>query len=118
MPKAGSLPSEILIAALIAVAVIATSFSGFKPTAFATAVSTCTNINAAGSYQLTGNLASIGTCINITSSNTELDCAGFWINASTGLDSFHSGVNITNVTNVTVHSCRIANFEPGIILYI
>ena len=126
MPKAGSLPSEILIAALIAVAIIATSFSGFKPTAFATAVSSCTNINAAGSYQLTANLASIGTCINITSNNTELDCNNNWINQTRFLSGTTAAVNVTIedrqsgslINNVTVRNCRISGFYNSIFAYV
>jgi len=108
------LPNGVLIAALIAVAIIATSFSGFKPTAFATSVSSCTNINADGSYQLTGNLFSIGTCINITSHNTELDCNNNWINQSTGGTNIVSAINVSGVTNVTIRNCRINGYTYSI----
>ncbi len=115
MPK-GGLPREILVATLIAVAIIAAGFSGFKPTGFATAVSTCQNINAAGSYQLTANLFSTSTCINITSSNTELDCNNFWINDTRGSQA-SAGINVSSVNNVTVHNCRVNGFGKSTTLH-
>ncbi|MBI4154949.1 right-handed parallel beta-helix repeat-containing protein, partial [Candidatus Woesearchaeota archaeon] len=72
---------------------------------FNTTTSDCGNLNVAGVYTLNNNVNAPGTCFNITSSNVELNCAGFQINYSH--KSLGFAVNATNVNNVTIRDCNI-----------
>lgn len=67
-------------------------------------VTECSNIISRGVYNLSQNLSSAGTCLNITAQNVTLDCNGFTINYS----SSSAGYGIyTNLNNVTIKNCII-----------
>jgi len=69
-------------------------------------------ISSPGTYNLTQNISSSGTCITINASDVTLDCNGY---AMTG-DSWGSGIYSESVTNITVRNCSIGNFSNGIYL--
>ncbi len=102
------LSSGVLIAALIAVAIIATSLSGFKPTAFAT-VTSCIALSDA-TNSMTGNISIAGNCLNIsTTVGVELNCNGYAIIGS----GSGSGILI-NASNATIRNCIFDNFTYDI----
>ena len=71
-----------------------------------TPVNSCLHISTNGSYTLTSDVGGVdGSCINITSNNTHLDCQGFRVlygNTASGV-----GVNVTGRNNVSVKNCVI-----------
>ena len=71
-------------------------------------------MNETGNYTLSGNLATNGTCITITSlaKGSTLDCGG---KRMTG-DGSGYGIYLNNASSVTVKNCAITGFEQGIYL--
>lgn len=74
---------------------------------FALDISTCTNLNSANTvYDLTANVNSTATCMNISANNVTLDCHGFTINYSTSATGY--GINNQNgYHNSTIRNCVI-----------
>ncbi|MEM4375858.1 MAG: right-handed parallel beta-helix repeat-containing protein, partial [Candidatus Woesearchaeota archaeon] len=71
-------------------------------------LSSCGVISSPGSYALTQNVSSSGTCFNIQTSNVELDCQGFTINY--GTSTAGNGINAsagTALSNITIRNCNI-----------
>jgi len=91
----------------------------FSAAAFATDISSCPyTISSPGTYVLTQNISSSGTCITIDVGNIELDCQGFTI------DGDDSGYGIDNIrgwsggySNVVIRNCVITDFDNGIFFY-
>ena len=79
----------------------------------ATDISTCSIINASGSYTLTQSLtAPIGlVCLDVKARDVTLDCLGKNIEGSDTLDSV--GI-YSNKDNLTVRNCSIINWHTGI----
>gem|GEM_PF-5855916 len=80
------------------------------------ASSTCLAIAASGSYNLTNNVSSTGTCMAINASNVVLDCAGYTI--SYGSSGSGKGVYVTQddgslITNVTIRNCILLKDSAG-----
>ncbi|MEM4327697.1 MAG: right-handed parallel beta-helix repeat-containing protein [Candidatus Woesearchaeota archaeon] len=75
----------------------------------ATTLSSCGTITSPGSYQLSQNVSSTGTCFQIQTSDIELDCAGFTIEYGTTTTGI--GINVSNGTtflsNITIKNCEI-----------
>jgi len=88
------------------------SFTGYAASG-TSAITACQNINTPGEYNLGTDLATGGTCFNITASNVTLNCNGFTLTGTNGSDTF--GVNVTNSTNVTVRDCTFRHFESGLL---
>jgi len=76
-------------------------------------ISTCNdNPNVTGTWIVTQNLASNGTCLNILSNDIVLDCNGFYLTGN----STKTGINATGRNNVTIKNCIVQNFSSGILL--
>ncbi|MCL5112229.1 MAG: right-handed parallel beta-helix repeat-containing protein [Candidatus Marsarchaeota archaeon] len=83
-------------------------------------ISSCKNINAPGSYYLTGQVAdqyANGSCIGIHSDNVKIVCndnqiVGPGDTYIVGHASY--GIGIYNASNVTVGECGISNFSYGV----
>ncbi len=68
--------------------------------------SECSNLSAAGTYTLTKNISSTGTCLTIGSNNITIDGAGYWINYS----QTSAGYGINNsggYDNITIKNLNI-----------
>ena len=66
------------------------------PLVSSTTISSCTTLSSAGYYELTQDVSSYNTCMNITSNNVELDCKGFAIAyASAGVNT-RIGIDATD----------------------
>ncbi len=72
----------------------------------------CQNITNPGTYLLTTNLSSTGTCFNVTTQNVTIDCQGFNI---TGNNSANTYGIVSNKFNTTIRNCNIANYSTGIL---
>ncbi|MEK6923873.1 MAG: hypothetical protein AABW54_01375, partial [Candidatus Micrarchaeota archaeon] len=68
----------------------------------------CANITLAGSYLLSANTSSTGTCFTISTSNVTLDCSGRWINYSQTQNSSY-GVHANSAYNATIRNCVITS---------
>lgn len=70
-------------------------------------ISVCTNLNSANTvYDLTANVNSTATCMNVSANNVTLDCHGFTINYSTSSTGY--GVNnMDGHYNSTIRNCVI-----------
>ncbi|KPJ97703.1 MAG: hypothetical protein AMK71_12825, partial [Nitrospira bacterium SG8_35_4] len=81
-----------------------------------TAISACgTAISSSGSYYVTGNLTTTGTCITVTADNVTIDLMGFVLTGDgAGADY---GIYINNVSNVEVKNGTVANFYRGLYAY-
>lgn len=101
------LPASVILLAIIAIALITTSFSGFKPTAFAT-ISSCVALSDA-TNDMSANFSIAGSCLNTTTVGVELNCNGYAIVGSAS----GSGIQI-NASNVTIRNCIFDNFNYGI----
>jgi surface protein len=78
----------------------------------------CVTIVAPGIYNLTNSSITNygGTCITILSSNVIFDCLNNTIDGVNAGDGINvSGGSGSELTNVTIESCRINDFEDGII---
>ena len=71
----------------------------------------CGGIASSGTYNLTSNLTSAGTCFTVSAPNVAIDCAGYSI----------TGANITNTygvysnqANTTVKNCKISKYTSGV----
>lgn len=106
----------------VAVVVLAVaSFVAFAGTAAAQeAVDECTVIDEAGEYELTEDISSTETCIEITSSDVNFDGNGFNV---TGLNDpegeagiFANGTASTDaeIENVTVENVTVQDWDPGL----
>jgi len=98
--------------------VITLVFFLLSSTALAVDISSCTNINSPGTYDLTTNImdSSADCCINITSSNIVLDGQGHTID---GIDKVSSyGIYVYNpsisLTNVIIKNLVIRDWYYGI----
>ncbi|MCX8175423.1 MAG: hypothetical protein N3E51_04415, partial [Candidatus Micrarchaeota archaeon] len=75
-------------------------------------LSSCANLNSANTvYDLTQNISSAGTCINVTAANVTLNCSGFTITGANATGTY--GV-YSNQFNTTVRGCIISNFTHAI----
>ena len=83
-----------------------------------TDINGCTNINSAGSYEVTQDVdkSLTGYCFTVTSDDVVIDGNGNTINATTTDPS--GAIRISNaggtVSNVTIENLFITNFETGI----
>jgi parallel beta-helix repeat protein len=70
-------------------------------------------LSSPGTYNLTQNISSAGSCIIINASDVSLDCQGYMIN---GIDASSSyGIdNSGGYDNVTIKNCIVKDFERGI----
>jgi|GEM_PF-6180876 len=86
----------------------------FAPLA-TTGISSCVNITASGSYNLTGNLTDSfvregsGICLNIETDDVVIDCNGFFINTTvTQLSAPGVGIDLNHTSsldNITIIDC-------------
>jgi len=96
---------------------VATSFtgdgSGLTGVEKRTPISACGTISQSGSYYLTQNLSTTGTCITVTANDVTIDLGGFGL---TGNGSAPYGIywNASTVSNVEVRNGTIRNFAIGI----
>ncbi|VVB78602.1 Right handed beta helix region [uncultured archaeon] len=71
-------------------------------------VSSCRILDVSGVYNQTANIVpteNLASCINITASNVQLDCNGYWIsNTSLAIPGIYAG---TNLVNITVKNCNV-----------
>ncbi len=75
------------------------------PPVLAVDISSCTTLNTADTtYDLTQNVNTPATCINITAPGITLDCHGYMINYSQSATGY--GVNADN-ENITIKNCVI-----------
>jgi parallel beta-helix repeat protein len=78
-----------------------------------TKISACgTTINTAGSYYVTKNLNSSGTCITITASDVTLDLMGFTLVGNGVAGSY--GVYISDASNVEIRNGTVRGFYNGV----
>jgi len=78
-----------------------------------TPISACGGtINTSGSYYVTGNLSTTGTCITVTAINVTIDLMGFVLTGDVSGTDY--GVYINNVSNVEVKNGSITNFFNGV----
>ena len=86
-------------------------------------LSACGQIKKQGVYYLTKSVkytSLSGSCINITSSNVELNCNGNKISGSgpyTGVSPYSYGVMAYGAKNVSLVDCNIMNFSYGAYLF-
>ena len=77
-------------------------------------IDSCQKLNVSGTYVLTrnlsGSLVNSTGCFNITVSNVELNCNGYYIR-NTGISK--PGIYAGNVTNATVRNCNITMSTSG-----
>ena len=66
----------------------------------------CGTLSSPGTYTLTTNVSSTGTCFTVTAANVTINCNGYWINYSTGGAASTYGIT-TNQLNTTVKNCNI-----------
>lgn len=86
--------------------------SGLSGVEKRTAISACGTISTSGSYYVTENLTTTGTCITVTAQDVTIDLNGF---ALTGDGSAnHYGLYIYNVSNVEVRNGTVRGFSFGI----
>jgi parallel beta-helix repeat protein len=86
--------------------------SGLSGVEKRTALSACGTISTSGSYYVTQNLSTTGTCIEVTANDVTIDLNGFTLTGDgTGL---HYGVYIYNVSNVEVKNGTVRSFDRGI----
>ncbi len=78
------------------------------------AITGCKNITMPGSYVLANNIANstADICINVQTSNVELNCQNYMIDGITKLDSI--GVYAENRNNVTIKNCAVTEWYYGI----
>jgi len=80
-------------------------------TAITPAVDACRDIDANGTWELTGNVASNFSCFHITADNVTLNCHGFEIrydlNGSSSINAIQAAVNVSGFQNVTIQDCLI-----------
>ena len=86
-------------------------FALFAGAAFATDLSSCQTISSSGSYVLTQDISTSGTCFTIAADNVILDCAG---HSMTGDGSGNGIDNTAGHGYVTVKNCIITGFNTGI----
>jgi parallel beta-helix repeat protein len=79
------------------------------------AISTCGTISQSGSYYVTHNLSTTGTCITVTANDVTIDLNGFTLTGDGSID--HYGVHINNVSNVEVRNGTVRSFYNGIFGY-
>jgi parallel beta-helix repeat protein len=75
-------------------------------------VGACRPIVSPGSYTITGNLLTQGTCFDIEASNVTIDCAGHGITGQGAAST--AAFEVSGQNNIDIHSCRIAGFDYGI----
>ncbi|MBI4154801.1 right-handed parallel beta-helix repeat-containing protein, partial [Candidatus Woesearchaeota archaeon] len=71
-------------------------------------ITSCGNIETSGNHILSNSVNAPGTCFNITTSNVELNCAGFRIiygQSSSGIGINVSGTSL--LSNITIRNCEI-----------
>ena len=81
---------------------------------FATDISSCPyTISSSGTYDVTADLSTTGTCISIEAQNVTLDCNGFSITGDNSADTY--GI-YSNQFNSTIKNCQINLTRYGIYL--
>ncbi|PLW79869.1 hypothetical protein C0585_05435, partial [Candidatus Woesearchaeota archaeon] len=81
-------------------------------------INNCTStvvINNPGTYDVTDNLTTTTTCIDIQSDDVTLDCQGKTLTGD-GWDGHDHGINLDDLNNITLSDCNINNFEVGVYL--
>ena len=66
----------------------------------------CQTITSPGTYTLTSNLTSTGTCFTVSAANVTIDCDNYYINYSSGGAANTRGV-YSNQFNTTVKNCNV-----------
>ena len=83
------------------------------------AITGCRVINAPGNYTFIGNVVTktvSGTCIQIASSNVNINCHGYSLQGSgpySGVPPFSYGIRIIE-NGVSLTDCQISNFSYGV----
>lgn len=93
----------LLFAALFVFAVV--------PAAFANPLNACGTVSLPGSYQLSTNVSSSGTCFTIAASDVVLDCQGHTITYGTG--GTGHGIAASSVSGITIKNCKIQKTNPS-----
>jgi parallel beta-helix repeat protein len=75
-------------------------------------ISACGTISESGSYYVTQNLSTTGTCITVTADDVTIDLNGFTLTGDGS--ATHFGIWINNVSNVEVKNGTVRFFEVGI----
>jgi len=75
------------------------------------AISSCQQLDTAGTYYLNASVSSNATCFNVNANSVTIDCRGFSItgNNATGTYGIYTTKNYVNVLN-----CTVSNFNSGI----
>ncbi|MFC1801190.1 right-handed parallel beta-helix repeat-containing protein [Nanoarchaeota archaeon] len=80
-------------------------------------LSSCNNISAPGTYTLTQNISSNGTCFNILADNVIFDCAGYTITGNGTAASSGYGIYVPTQENITIQNCDITTFYYAAYLF-
>ena len=79
-----------------------------------TPISACgVTISTSGSYYVTQNLSTTGTCITVSASNVTLDLMGFTLSGD-GIGTSDDGISLMSTSNVEVRNGTVRNFNVGI----
>jgi len=79
-----------------------------------TPISACgATISISGSYYITGNLTTTGTCITVTADDVSIDLMGFVLSGD-GIGNTDAGIYINNVSNVEIKNGTVTHFFYGI----
>jgi parallel beta-helix repeat protein len=82
------------------------------PQVFAIDINSCQNITSPGTYILTQDVSSDGTCFNIQANNVTLDCQGHTIYYANSLTGY--GMNITGYNFTTIKNCKIQQVNSDV----
>ena len=74
-------------------------------------ITTCTNIDQAGVYNLKNDVTSNSTCFNINVDDVFLDCESNTITYGQASSGF--GINASNINNLTITNCNIVKGDGG-----
>ena len=71
----------------------------------------CGVINSPGTYTLSSNLTSAGTCFTVNASSVTIDCAGYSI---TGMNFTGTSGVYSNQAGTIVKNCKISTYSTGV----
>lgn len=82
-------------------------------------IDSCTTIDSPGDYNLTRDISSKNQlCLNINSSDVDLNCKNHEITTNSEKDIFPGGgVRISAEDNVNVRNCQVSGFGRGIVAF-
>jgi parallel beta-helix repeat protein len=86
--------------------------SGLSGVEKRTTISACGTISESGSYYVTQNLTTTGTCITVAANDVTIDLNGFTLTGDGGTDDY--GIYINNVSNVEVRNGTVRGLGRGI----